>query len=262
MRILADEESHGFPWAKVAAFAVAALLVAGVLLFLWGPYSGMVGKAELSAEAKAISAPVSRVSRDVADAASTAAPDDDSALAPEPKPFDPKSLKASISIPTLPVRLLSSATAGLRPPTVGQTPLASDLSAWPLVLKAPPPPAAAPKAPVATLFRSEPRSESVEAVQASAVRVGGSFSPPVLVHSVPPTYPPTALERKAQGSVRFEATITKDGSVANLQVLSGDPLLDVAAREAVLQWKYQPALLNGEPVEVTQAIVVKFNLSQ
>jgi len=47
-----------------------------------------------------------------------------------------------------------------------------------------------------------------------------------------------------------------------LTVVSGDPVLDIAAKEAVLKWKYQPALLNGEALEVTQAIVVKFNLSQ
>jgi protein TonB len=61
--------------------------------------------------------------------------------------------------------------------------------------------------------------------------------------------------------VRFQATIAKDGSLKNVQLLSGDPLLNVAARQAVLQWKYRPALLNGQAVEVTQGIIVKFNLS-
>ena len=264
VRILAEDESRGFPWAKVAAFAVAAMLVAGVLLFLWGPYSGMVGKGEISAEAKAVSPLVGKAGHDVSDPSSTPAPGNDSALSPEPKPFNPKSLTAPLAIPTLPVRLRPTASAALKPPPVGQTTLAIDLNAWPLVLKAPPPPPApASQAPVVNdLPLEKPRPQSTEAAQAAAVRVGGSFSQPVLVHSVPPAYPPTALERKAQGVVRFEATITRDGSVANLQVVSGDPLLDVAAKNAVLQWKYQPALLNGEPVEVTQSIVVKFNLSQ
>jgi len=81
------------------------------------------------------------------------------------------------------------------------------------------------------------------------------------VHTVQPIYPPAAVQRKAQGTVRFQATIAKDGSVKNVQLLSGDPLLNVAARQAVLQWKYRPAMLNGEPIEVTQAIVVNFNLN-
>jgi TonB family protein len=265
VRILAAEESSGFPLGKVAAFAVAAMLVAGVLLFLWGPYSGVVGKGELSAEAKAINPPgnVVKANRDVADVSpATTALDDDSALA-QPRPFDPKSLTASKSIPTLPVRLRPNTTATLKPPPLSQSTLIGDLVVWPGAVKAPPPPAPAPAALVVNNPPAEkPRPQSAEAAQAAAVRVGGSFSQPVLVHSVPPAYPPSALERKAQGVVRFEATITKDGSVANLQVVSGDPLLDVAAKNAVLQWKYQPALLNGEPVEVTQSIVVKFNLSQ
>ena len=81
------------------------------------------------------------------------------------------------------------------------------------------------------------------------------------MHTVQPTYPPNALQTKTQGTVRFQATIAKDGSVKNLQLLSGDPLLNLAAKQAVLQWKYQPAMLNGQPIEVTQAIVVKFNLN-
>jgi outer membrane biosynthesis protein TonB len=61
--------------------------------------------------------------------------------------------------------------------------------------------------------------------------------------------------------VRFQALIGKDGVVKNLQLVSGDPLLNAAAKQAVLQWVYRPATLNGDPVEVTQAIVLKFNLT-
>ena len=67
------------------------------------------------------------------------------------------------------------------------------------------------------------------------------------------------LQRRAQGTVRFQATIGTDGSLTNVRLLSGDPLLNVAAKQALLQWKYHPATLNGEPVEVTQTIVVRFN---
>ncbi len=275
VRILADEQSNGFPWAKMAAFAVAAMLVAGVLFFVWGPYSSVVGKGEISAEAKAISpgGRAAKTSPDVSElgtAPGAIAPGDESADLVDPKPFDPKSLTAPVAIPALSLRQRSNLSPSLKPPPLGENSVATDLAAWPGVLKAPPPPVPAPiakdsrpqaptpQAPVA----QTPAPLTVEAVQAAAVKVGGSFSQPVLVHTVPPTYPPAALHRKAQGAVRFEATIAKDGSVKNLQVVSGDPLLDVAAKEAVLQWKYRPALLNGEPVEVTQAIVVKFNLSQ
>jgi protein TonB len=65
-----------------------------------------------------------------------------------------------------------------------------------------------------------------------------------------------------QGTVKFTATISKDGNIENLQLVSGHPLLVNAAKEAVLQWKYKPTLLNGEPVEVITEIIVNFTLSQ
>jgi protein TonB len=58
--------------------------------------------------------------------------------------------------------------------------------------------------------------------------------------------------------VRFTALIAKDGTVQNLRLISGPPMLVQAATEAVKQWVYQPALLNGEPVEVTTQIEVNF----
>jgi protein TonB len=66
---------------------------------------------------------------------------------------------------------------------------------------------------------------------------------------------------RQQGTVKFEATISKDGSIINLAVVSGPPLLIPAAMEAVKQWKYRPTLLNGEPVEVLTTIDVNFSLS-
>jgi protein TonB len=61
--------------------------------------------------------------------------------------------------------------------------------------------------------------------------------------------------------VRFNAVIGKDGSIQNLTLVSGHPLLVPSATEAVRQWKYQPTLLNGEPVEVVTQIDVNFTLS-
>ena len=53
--------------------------------------------------------------------------------------------------------------------------------------------------------------------------------------------------------VQLNAIIAKDGTIQNLKVISGHPLLVPAALEAVKQWVYQPTLLNGEPVEVVDA---------
>jgi len=75
-------------------------------------------------------------------------------------------------------------------------------------------------------------------------------------------YPPLAKAARVQGTVKFEAVIGKDGSIQNLHMISGPPLLVQAAMQAVQQWKYRPTLLNGEPVEVITTIDVNFTLSQ
>ena len=62
--------------------------------------------------------------------------------------------------------------------------------------------------------------------------------------------------------MEFTATISKQGTIEGLTLKSGHPLLVNAAREAVLQWRYRPTILNGEPVEVITDIIVNFTLSQ
>ena len=65
-----------------------------------------------------------------------------------------------------------------------------------------------------------------------------------------------------QGTVRFEATISKEGTIENLKLLPGaPPLLVQAAMDAVKQWRYKPTILNGEPTEVETTIDVNFSLS-
>jgi protein TonB len=61
--------------------------------------------------------------------------------------------------------------------------------------------------------------------------------------------------------VKFTAIIGKDGTIQNLTLVSGHPLLVQSAQDAVKQWVYQPTLLNGEPVEVVTEIDVNFTLS-
>jgi protein TonB len=83
-----------------------------------------------------------------------------------------------------------------------------------------------------------------------------------LIHRVQPVYPALAKSARVQGTVEFTAVISKQGAIENLQLVRGHPLLVNAAREAILQWKYQPTMLNGEPVEVITNILVNFTLSQ
>ncbi len=94
------------------------------------------------------------------------------------------------------------------------------------------------------------------------IRVGGNVQAANLIKKVTPVYPALAKQARISGQVRFTAIIGKDGSIQNLQLVSGHPLLVTAARDAVSQWIYKPTLLNGEPVEVITQIDVNFSLSQ
>jgi protein TonB len=94
------------------------------------------------------------------------------------------------------------------------------------------------------------------------IRQGGAVQNAMLINRVQPQYPPLARQTRISGTVRLHAIISKDGSVQQLEVLSGHPLLVQAALDAVRQWKYRPTLLNGEPVEVDTTIDVIFSLNQ
>jgi len=93
------------------------------------------------------------------------------------------------------------------------------------------------------------------------VRVSSGVSNGLLIRKVNPVYPPLARQARISGTVLLQAQISKDGSIENLQLISGHPMLAPAAIEAVKQWKYKPYLLNGEPVEVDTQVQVNFTLA-
>jgi len=93
------------------------------------------------------------------------------------------------------------------------------------------------------------------------VRVSQGVAQGLLIHQVKPTYPALARQARIQGQVVLQATISKDGTIQNLHMVSGHPMLAPAAIEAVKQWRYKPYFLNGEPVEVETQITVNFTLS-
>ena len=83
----------------------------------------------------------------------------------------------------------------------------------------------------------------------------------LLIHKVTPVYPQLAIIARQQGTVYLHAIIAKDGTIQQLQAISGPPLLIKAAADAVAQWRYKPYKLNGEPVEVDTTITVNFKLA-
>ena len=102
---------------------------------------------------------------------------------------------------------------------------------------------------------------AVPKVAVQRVRVSQGVTQGLLIRKIQPAYPPLARQARIQGSVLLQAEISKDGSIQNLRLISGHPMLAPAAIEAVKQWKYKPYILNGEPVEVETQITVNFTLS-
>jgi len=92
------------------------------------------------------------------------------------------------------------------------------------------------------------------------VRVSSGVAQGLLVTKVPPEYPAEARDAHIQGVVVLKVRIDKEGNVADIQLISGHPLLAPAAIEAVKQWKYKPYLLNGTAVEVDTQVQVNFTL--
>jgi TonB family protein len=82
-----------------------------------------------------------------------------------------------------------------------------------------------------------------------------------VIVSVPPNYPMLARQMKVQGAVSLQVLISREGTIQELQILSGPPILATAAREAVKQWHFKPYLLNGQPVETQARVTVNFTIS-
>jgi protein TonB len=114
-----------------------------------------------------------------------------------------------------------------------------------VALPPPPPPPPPPPAPT-TISRSP-------------VRVGGDVREPQIIKLVPPVYPSLAIKARVDGTVVLEATLTEQGTVENIRVVSGHPLLVEAAIHCVKQWVYEPTYLNGQPVAVILTAKVVFH---
>ncbi len=105
-----------------------------------------------------------------------------------------------------------------------------------------------------------PPAPAAVAQTPSQIKVGGDVQAARLVHEVAPSYPPIARQARISGTVTLSATIAPDGTVKNLRVMSGNPLLVESAVSAVKQWTYKPTFLNGKPVQVLTEVDVKFTL--
>jgi protein TonB len=105
-----------------------------------------------------------------------------------------------------------------------------------------------------------PPPAATEPAPAKMVRLGGNVMEAKLVRRILPEYPRLARDMRIAGTVKLVGIVSRDGTVRELKVLEGHPLLVKAAVAAVMQWLYTPTLLNGEPVDVIAPIDVHFTL--
>jgi len=113
-----------------------------------------------------------------------------------------------------------------------------------------------------TIGVASPQSTNpaVQAPRVDPVRVGGQVQETKIISKVDPVYPPLAKQARVEAVVMLEVTVNEQGEVANVRVIRSHPLLEQAAIDAVKQWRYQPTLLNGQPVPVVATVTVEFRL--
>jgi len=103
-----------------------------------------------------------------------------------------------------------------------------------------------------------PTPAPVQKPAAKLVRVGSQLKAPRQTYSLNPEYPPLALQARIHGTVVVDAIIDEHGNVVQARAINGHPLLIAPALKAVLQWKYEPTSLNGQPISVELQVLVNF----
>jgi protein TonB len=113
---------------------------------------------------------------------------------------------------------------------------------------------------ITNVFQPQTVPMVVHPALARTLRISSGVAASIAIEQMLPLYPAIAREAHIQGTVVLAATISKSGTVDDLRVVSGPPILRQAALNAVSQWRYRPYLLNGEPVAVETTVNVVFNL--
>ena len=159
---------------------------------------------------------------------------------------------------------------GPPPPTLAQHAETPDAGEPGITATAPPAPAPVAAVPAQALPIQTPGSPVVslpapsEAAQpqrfqpADGRRADGRIESAVLIRRTEPVYPPMAATTRVSGTVQVAAVVTKDGEVRSAQAVAGPAPLRESAVEAVRGWRYQPALVDGNPVEAEITVEVAF----
>jgi TonB family protein len=96
--------------------------------------------------------------------------------------------------------------------------------------------------------------------QESPKRLSKTEAVQAIVSKVQPEYPPVAKQLKLEGTVELEAMIAPDGTVDDVKILTGNPVLTRAAAQALKKWKFAPVLEDGEPARAVAPITISFKL--
>jgi protein TonB len=86
------------------------------------------------------------------------------------------------------------------------------------------------------------------------------LDPAMLIRRIEPAYPQLAKQTHREGRVELRARIATDGTIQSLEIVGGDPMFYLSAREAVSQWLYRPTVLNGQKVEIDTFITVVYTM--
>lgn len=112
----------------------------------------------------------------------------------------------------------------------------------------------------AMLFGSSDPASKAKVDAVKRLNISPVVAQTMLKQKVSPVYPPIARAARVSGTVVLQVTISKTGAVQDLHVVSGPAMLQMAAFNAVQQWRYKPYEVNNEPVEVETTISVIFSL--
>jgi protein TonB len=186
-------------------------------------------------------------------------------LHPAPQ-VEPRRYQTAAHSPALTLSNLRVFTAPVRVSKTSAEPIIVDAGAPPIGGDAGP--SSGPAMPFAPptihvdVVQPPPNPAVVPKPKPEPLRVGGDVQSAKLLKRVMPVYPALARQVRIEGTVRLAGVIAKDGTIEQLQLISGHPLLVQAALDAVRQWVYRPTMLNGEAVEVIAPIDVVFTLAR
>jgi periplasmic protein TonB len=258
---LGEEDSKGSGGSKKFLIAAVAVLVLAALGWKLGKFATTLAPQHVSAPQSLgqpvpvpapLSSPVAAPSTSTSSAASTVAPKTATASLPG-------KLSADAGNPPV-IRIAATPEPAAKKPDSPPLRVKSNAGASQGEESAPqlPSPLAVASASDSNLNGLLSASPNLPKPSLATLRISQGVSQGLVIKRAQPKYPPAALAAHVQGAVQIEATINKEGSVVNLKVLSGDPVLARAALEAVRQWRYKPYYLDGQPVEIQTQITINF----